>query len=103
MPSFPFLKGKNVDKRYYPRWYASNNPNALATISFLNRWFLHIRWWSADCGSMLFIILVLAVALLLVRFFKLLGLAHQSPHELLYVWDFVVLGNVDAAAGADQQ
>ena len=52
---------------------------------------------------MLFIILVLAVALLLVRFFKLLGLAHQSPHELLYVWDFVVLGNVDAAAGADQQ
>ena len=52
---------------------------------------------------MLFVILVLAVALLLVRFFELLGLAHHSPHELLYVWDFIVLGNVDAAAGADQQ
>lgn len=64
---------------------------------------LAFLWWTADCGSTLLVILVLAVARLLVRLLNLLGLAHQAPHELLYVWDVVVLGNVDAAAGADQQ
>jgi len=52
---------------------------------------------------MLFAILVLVVARLLVRFFKFLPPVHHHHYKFLYVWDVVVLSDVDATAGADQQ